>query len=73
MHLRDIPECARTFVSDAYATARHYAGKADDMILKGANIYAAASPLVAAGMDAYGASDSTKMMAKQLRELLTNP
>ena len=54
MFSRDLPECARTYLTDAYAKARHYGGKFDEMMQKAAVGYQAAVPLVAAAADAYG-------------------
>ena len=55
MFVRDLPECARNYLTDAYAKVRHYAGKADadGIMQKGAEAYQMATPLVAAAADAY--------------------
>ncbi len=52
---------ARSFLSNAYCRARHWAGQADDMLATGAAAYRVVTPLVAAAVDAAGASDSTKL------------
>ena len=62
MHIREGPEAVRNFFSNVYHTVRHYAGRADDAMLASAAVYKAATPLVAAGMDAY-ASPETKRQA----------
>ena len=54
MFNRDLPECARNYLTDAYAKVRHYAEKLDELMPKGAVGYQAAAPLVAAAADAYG-------------------
>ncbi len=54
MFVRDLPECARNYLTDAYKKARHYGGKSDGMMPKAAVGYQAAVPLVAAAADAYG-------------------
>ena len=54
MFVRDLPECARNYLTGAYAKARHYGGKFNEMMQKGAVAYQAAVPLVAAAADAYG-------------------
>ncbi len=54
MFNRDLPECARNYLTDAYAKVRHYGGKFDEMMQKAAVGYQAAVPLVAAAADAYG-------------------
>ena len=54
MFSRDLPECARNYMTDAYAKVRHYGGKFDEMMQKAAVGYQAAVPLVAAAADAYG-------------------
>ena len=53
MFVRDLPECARNYLTDAYAKVRHYAGKADEIMQKAAVGYQMATPLVAAAPDAY--------------------
>ena len=67
MHI--LPETARSFVSDAYCKARHFLGQADDLLLKGAAVYKVATPLVAAGMDAF-AGDETKAVAKTTKKAI---
>ena len=54
MFVRDLPECARNYLTDAYAKVRRYGGKLDGMMQKAALGYPAAVPLVAAAADAYG-------------------
>ena len=54
MFVRDLPECARNYLTDAYAKVRHYGGKFDEVMQKAAVGYQAAVPLVAAAADAYG-------------------
>ena len=54
MFVRDLPECARNYLTDAYAEVRHYGGKFDELVQKAAVGYSAAVPLVAAAADAYG-------------------
>ena len=54
MFVRDLPECARNYLTDAYAKVRHYGGKFDELMQKAAVGYQAAVPLVAAAADAYG-------------------
>ena len=48
MFNRDLPECARNYLTKAYAKVRHYGGKFDEMMQKAAVGYQAAVPLVAA-------------------------
>ena len=52
MFARDLPECARNYLTDAYAKVRHYGGKFDELMQKAAVGYQAAVPLVAAAADA---------------------
>ena len=70
MHVRDLPEAARSFVSDAYCKARHWVGKADEAIVHAAGIYSVATPLVAAAMDAAGAAPETKVAAKTAKKVI---
>ena len=58
MFVRDLPECARNYFTDAYAKVRHYAGKADEMMQKAAVGYQFATPLVAAAADAYSGTEA---------------
>ena len=62
MFSRDLPECARNYLTDAYATVRHYGGKFDEMMQKAAVGYQAAVPLVAAAADAYGAPQQKQVL-----------
>ena len=54
MFNRDLPECARNYLTDAYAIVRHDGGKFDEMMQKAAVGYQAAVPLVAAAADGAG-------------------
>ncbi len=56
-------------MSNAYSRARHWAGKADDYIRRGAAMYQAATPIVAAAMEAY-AGEGTKMAAATTKKVL---
>ena len=56
----DLPECARNYLTDAYAKVRHYGGKFDEMMQKAAVGYQAAVPLVAAAADAYGTPNRSR-------------
>ena len=69
MNIRDLPETARSFVSDTYCKARHFLGQADDAMLKAAALYKVATPLVAAGMDAF-AGDRAKAAARTTKKVL---
>ena len=59
---RDLPECARNYLTDAYAKVRHYGGKFDEMMQKAAVGYQAAVPLVAAAADAYGTPEQKQAL-----------
>ena len=62
MFSRDLPECARNYLTDAYAKVRHYGGKFDEMMQKAAVGYQAAVPLVAAAADAYGTPEPKQVL-----------
>ena len=62
MFSRDLPECTRNFLTDAYAKVRHYGGKFDEMMQKAAVGYQAAVPLVAAAADAYGTPEQKQAL-----------
>ena len=62
MFVRDLPECARNYLTDAYAKVRHYGGKFDEMMQKAAVGYQAAVPLVAAAADAYGTPEQEQAL-----------
>jgi len=57
MFVRDLPECARNYLTDAYAKARHYGGKFDEMMQKAAVGYQAA-----AAADAYGTPEQKQAL-----------
>ena len=59
MFVRDLSECARTYLTDAYAKVRHYAGKADEIKQKAAVGYQMATPLAAAAADATATASET--------------
>ena len=69
MFVRDLPECARNYLTDAYAKARHYGGKFDEMMQKAAVGYQAAVPLVAAAADAYGTPEQ-KQVLRTMKKVL---
>ena len=62
MFSSDLPECARNYLTDAYAKVRHYGGKFDEMMQKAAVGYQAAVPLVAAAADAYGTPEQKQVL-----------
>ena len=62
MFVRDLPECARNYLTDAYAKARHYGGKFDEMMQQAAVGYQAVVPLVAAAADAYGTPEQKQAL-----------
>ena len=62
MFSRDLPECARNYLTDAYAKVQHYGGKFDEMMQKAAVGYQAAVPLVAAAADVYGNSQQKQAL-----------
>ena len=69
MFVRDLPECVRNYLTDAYAKVRHYAGKADEMMQKAAVGYQMATPLVAAAADAY-ATPAQKQTLRTTKKVL---
>ena len=60
----------RSFLSDTYSKARHYLGRFDDFAGGAKAVYRSSTPLVAIGMDLYGASDETKMKAFAVKPAL---
>ena len=62
MFVRDLPDCARDYLTDAYAKARHHGWKFDEMMQKATAGYQAAVPLVAAAADAYGTPEQKQAL-----------
>ena len=69
MFVRDLPECARNYLTDAYAKVRQYAGKADEIMQKAAVGYQMATPLVAAAAHAY-ATPAHKQTLRTTKKVL---
>ena len=60
----------RSNLSDTYSKARHYLTRFDDYVGVGKALYRTGTPMLAYGMDAYGASDETKMKAYMVKQAL---
>ena len=60
----------RSFLSDTYSKARHDLGRFDDFAGGAKAVYRSSTPLVAIGMDLYGASDETTMKAFAVKQAL---
>ena len=60
----------RSYLSDTYSKARHYLALGDKFARIGQVLYRAGTPMLAYGMDAYGATDETKMKAYMVKQAL---
>ena len=60
----------RSYLSDTYSKARHYLARGDKYARIGQALYRTSTPMLAYGMDAYGASDEAKMKAHMVKQAL---
>ena len=60
----------RSYLSDTYSKARHYLTRFDTYAGVGKALYRTGTPMLAYGMDAYGASDEAKMKAYMVKQAL---
>ena len=60
----------RTYLSDTYSKARHYLSSFDTYAGLGKAVYRTGAPMLAYGLDSYGASDETKMKAYLVKNAL---
>ena len=58
----------RSYLSDTYSKARHYLTRLDAYAGVGKALYRTGTPMLAYGMDAYGASDEAKIKAYMVKQ-----